>query len=67
MIKFECINCGWVGEESELDTEKTTYEKYYGVGGLLGGSHSFTYNVCPLCGSDELKEIYVYEDEEEEE
>ena len=55
MSKYRCDHCGEVFEEPHY--REVSAEDYYGVGGMFSYSHSMSVCVCPLCGSDVVKEI----------
>lgn len=60
---YKCQDCGAVFDEPR--EENTTFEWYYGVADLFGGSHPVTIYHCPDCDSENIGE-YEEEDEEEE-
>ena len=49
---YKCENCGKLIEKPRQI--KTTFESYYGV--PLGSNTYFTYQACPYCGSEKLRE-----------
>ena len=59
---YRCENCGKLFEQPRQI--KTTFESYYGV--PLGSNTYFTYQVCPYCGSEKLRETDEGREEEEE-
>ena len=60
----ECMECGRSFDEPI--SIKTSYENYYGVGGLFRNHHSLYVEVCPYCKSEEWEEVDEEYDEEEE-
>lgn len=63
-MPYKCLNCGYRFEEPE--TIPTTYESYYGVGGMFPNSTAMDLYVCPWCNDEDIEEIHG-EDEESEE
>ena len=62
---YRCKNCDCTFYEPIII--KTTYENYYGVGGLFPNHNHMEYCACPHCHSEEYEEFDEYEDEELEE
>lgn len=60
---YRCENCGKLIEKPRQI--RTTFESYYGV--PLGSNTYFTYQVCPYCGSEKLRETDEEIEEEENE
>ena len=60
---WECQDCGKRFDDPEI--RHTTYESYYGVSNMFENSTDLELYICPCCGSEDIKEFY--EDEEEEE
>lgn len=61
MANYKCDNCR--RQFDEPSEERTTYESYFGVGGLFPNSTPMTLYVCPYCGSEDIDEIepVIYE------
>ena len=55
-----CDNCGAMF--SDPDTERCSYEDYYGVGSMFANRNYFTLEVCPSCGSEDIAS-YCEEDD----
>lgn len=55
--RYRCVDCGKLNREDELETVQTTYEAYFGVGGIFPNSTPLTLHVCPYCKSEELEII----------
>ncbi|EOZ2853508.1 hypothetical protein ACQQ4G_003108 [Listeria monocytogenes] len=59
-MPYRCLNCGCEFEEPE--TKNTSYEDYYGVGGMFPYHTPCTLYVCPCCEDEDIEEF----DEDEE-
>lgn len=62
---WRCMDCG----EQDFDpvTRYTSYESYYGVSCLFSNSTPLQIDVCPFCGSDNIEQVYIIDEDEEEE
>ena len=60
---YKCNNCGC--EFDDPIVIKTSYESYFGVGGLFPNHNYLEYLACPCCKDDDFEEVYEYEEEEE--
>lgn len=58
-MTVKCSNCGWYGDEDELEIEHTCYEDYYGA--PVSGFTPLDLPKCPRCGDYD-----VYESDEDE-
>ena len=52
---YKCNNCGCLFEEPCV--VRTTYENYYGVGGLFPNHHYLSYECCPNCRDEDFEEV----------
>ena len=52
---YKCNNCNHTFETPR--TKTTTYELIYGVSSDFSGSTRVTLDLCPICDSENIKEI----------
>lgn len=61
MSKCKCQDCGWIGDDHELEKEE-----WYESRGEFWGSPCSEHMVemrCPHCGSDDIDEYYENDEE----
>lgn len=63
MKMYKCSDCGC--EFDDPIEIRTSYENYFGVGGLFPNHNYMTYQACPCCHSEDFEEVYEYEEDEE--
>lgn len=59
-MAYKCIDCGEIFDTP--DYESYCFEDYNGVSSLFPDRHYGHYEVCPYCGSEEIR--CYYDDEE---
>lgn len=52
---YICNECSH--EFAELETIKTTYERYYGISSEFANNTPFYMQVCPYCSSNDYEEM----------
>ena len=60
MLEYECLNCGWVGPDDELDQKTHEEKRPYGMG--HAEETIVDELLCPECGSSRVDPI---EDEDD--
>lgn len=65
MMKYRCADCKAVFDKEDADEAEIDLYADYGVSGLFPGESAYTkIPVCPECGSDELEEVIVCDEED---
>lgn len=54
-MMYKCNQCGKLNHEDDLEIINTSYESYYGVGGMFASRTPLTLRLCAYCKSEEIE------------